>query len=114
MNGLTWSFCIPKWLIEHISLIYPSLIAATLSALIDIRYKRPALYICTGAPICGIVSLAIIKSIAFIGLDESGAMLVGATIGFLGADKLKDILISSVFKTRFFASKKKRGSKSQR
>lgn len=85
-----------KWIALYLPSFYAGLCALGISALIDIRAGKPKLYTFTGALICGIFALAISALLEYLGLPANSGAFVGALVGFVGADRLRDIALSVV------------------
>ncbi|HBT2489128.1 TPA: holin [Klebsiella aerogenes] len=85
-----------KWLAIYLPSVYAGLCALGISALIDIRAGKPKLYTATGALICGIFALAISALLEYFGLPANSGAFVGALVGFVGADRLRDMALAVV------------------
>jgi lambda family phage holin len=70
--------------------------ALGISALIDIRAGKPKLYTATGVLICGIFALAVSALLEYLGLPANSGAFVGALVGFVGADRLRDMALATV------------------
>ncbi|QIU88261.1 phage holin, lambda family [Yokenella regensburgei] len=82
-----------KWLALYLPSVYAGLTALGISALMDIRAGKPKLYTATGALICGIFALAISALLEYLGLPANSGAFVGALVGFVGADRLRDMAL---------------------
>jgi len=87
---------ISKWANAYLPSIFSGGTALIISALMDIRAKKPFLYTFTGALICGVVALALSALLEHFGLPENSGAFVGAVIGFVGADRLRDMALAFV------------------
>ncbi len=67
-----------------------------ISVLIDIRGRKPKLYTCTGGLICGVAAMALSAVLEHFGFSDSSGPFLGAIIGFVGADRLRDTAIAVV------------------
>jgi lambda family phage holin len=85
-----------KWLAVYLPSVYAGLTALGISALIDIRAGKPRLYTATGALICGLFALAISAMLEYFGLPANSGAFVGALVGFVGADRLRDIALAVI------------------
>ncbi|MEH5217034.1 phage holin, lambda family [Enterobacter hormaechei] len=85
-----------KWIALYLPSIYAGLCALGISALIDIRAGKPKLYTATGALICGIFALAVSALLEYLGLPANSGAFVGALVGFVGADRLRDMALAIV------------------
>ena len=85
-----------KWIALYLPSVYAGLCALGISALIDIRAGKPKLYTATGALICGIFALAISALLEYLGLPANSGAFVGALVGFVGADRLRDMALAIV------------------
>lgn len=85
-----------KWLALYLPSVYAGLCALGISALIDIRAGKPKLYTATGALICGIFALAVSALLEYLGLPANSGAFVGALVGFVGADRLRDMALAIV------------------
>lgn len=87
---------IMKWIALYLPSVYAGLCALGISALIDIRAGKPKLYTATGALICGIFALAVSALLEYLGLPANSGAFVGALVGFVGADRLRDMALAIV------------------
>ncbi|EPO7914414.1 MULTISPECIES: phage holin, lambda family [Enterobacteriaceae] len=85
-----------KWIALYLPSVYAGLCALGISALIDIRAGKPKLYTATGALICGIFALAVSALLEYLGLPANSGAFVGALVGFVGADRLRDMALAIV------------------
>lgn len=85
-----------KWIALYMPSVYAGLCALGISALIDIRAGKPKLYTATGALICGIFALAVSALLEYLGLPANSGAFVGALVGFVGADRLRDMALAIV------------------
>ncbi len=85
-----------KWIALYLPSVYAGLCALGISALIDIRAGKPKLYTATGALICGIFALAVSALLEYPGLPANSGAFVGALVGFVGADRLRDMALAVV------------------
>ena len=85
-----------KWASAYLPSILTGGTALIISALMDIRAQKPILYTFTGALICGVVALALSALLEHFGLPENSGAFVGAVIGFVGADRLRDMALAFV------------------
>ena len=85
-----------KWIALYLPSVYAGLCALGISALIDIRAGKPKLYTATGALICGIFALAVSALLEYLGLPAISGAFVGALVGFVGADRLRDMALAIV------------------
>lgn len=85
-----------KWIALYLPSVYAGLCALGISALIDIRAGKPKLYTATGALICGIFALAVSALLEYLGLPANSGAFVGALVGFVGADRLRDMALTIV------------------
>ncbi|WP_072016884.1 phage holin family protein [Erwinia oleae] len=85
-----------RWVAAYLPSVYAGVCAFCISALIDIRLKQTTLKVATGAMICGISALATSSLLEYLGLPGNSGAFVGALLGFVGADHLRDIAISLI------------------
>lgn len=85
-----------KWIALYLPSVYAGLCALGISALIDIRAGKPKLYTATGALICGIFALSVSALLEYLGLPANSGAFVGALVGFVGADRLRDMALAIV------------------
>lgn len=83
-----------KWISEFFPALYAAAAAASISALMSIYDGKSVVKTVTGALSCGILTLAIAGSLTVFGLSENSVTFVGATIGFVGAEKVRDKLLA--------------------
>ncbi|SAI93429.1 phage holin family protein [Enterobacter hormaechei] len=85
-----------KWIALYLPSVYAGLCALGISALIDIRAGKPKLYTATGALICGVFALAVSALLEYLELPANSGAFVGALVGFVGADRLRDMALAIV------------------
>lgn len=85
-----------KWIATYMPSVYGAGVALVISALNDIRAGKPRLYTVTGALICGLFALSLSAMLEYFGLPANGGAFVGGIIGFIGADRLRDIALAVV------------------
>ncbi|MCU5774720.1 phage holin, lambda family [Erwiniaceae bacterium BAC15a-03b] len=85
-----------KWMSANFPSLYAGLSALCISALIDVRAGKSRLFTATGAMICGIFALTISASLEYFGLPASSGAFVGALVGFVGADRLRNIAVAVI------------------
>ncbi|UAN47022.1 phage holin, lambda family [Serratia sp. JSRIV001] len=80
-----------KWIADNAPALYAGLAAIGVSSMMNIKDGQPKKYTITSAIVCGIVATSLSGLLEHVGLPSSAAALVGGIIGFIGADKLRDI-----------------------
>lgn len=83
-----------KWIHEFLPSLYASGAATLISALMSVYDGKPVIKTVTGALSCGILTLAIAGSLELFGLPGNSVTFVGASIGFVGAERIRDKVIS--------------------
>ncbi|MTD37826.1 phage holin, lambda family [Erwinia sp. CPCC 100877] len=83
-----------KWIDDFLPSLYAALIAGSISALMSIYDGKSVVKTVTGALSCGILTLAISGSLELFGLPGNSVTFVGATIGFVGAEKVRDKVLA--------------------
>lgn len=91
MNGQGFWGTTLKWIAENAPAIWAGLAAGGVSALMNIRDGKPKKYTFTSACVCGIVGVSLSGLMSHFGLESGWATFIGCVVGFLGADKLRDI-----------------------
>lgn len=87
-----------KWIATYLPSVYAAGAALTISALNDIRAGKPRLYTITGALICGLFALSLSAMLEYFGLPPNAGAFVGGLVGFVGADRLRDIALALVYR----------------
>ncbi|MEH3828162.1 phage holin family protein [Enterobacter roggenkampii] len=87
---------IMKLIEMYAPIIYAGITALGISALSDIRAGKSAIYTATGALICGIFAVAISALLEHMDLPANSGAFVGALVGFVGADRLRTIVLGLV------------------
>lgn len=83
-------FGVPFFLLDHISALYSAGFAFFISILMNIRNKESARRNLTGSLVCSLFTLAIAASIEFLGVPDNAVAIIGASIGLLGVEFLKE------------------------
>jgi len=93
----------PKIWIEVISLItenapviYTTVSAFSIAAMMSIRDGKRWLHSLMGGCVCALIALSLGGLLTFLGLPEAAAPAIGPVIGFIGADKLREIILSII------------------
>ncbi|NEG58204.1 phage holin, lambda family [Pantoea agglomerans] len=97
-----------KWIQIYLPSVYAAGVALTISALNDIRAGKPWLYTVTGALICGLFALSLSAMLEYFGLPANGGAFVGGLVGFVGADRLRDIALALVYRRAGVSEKKEK------
>ncbi|MBK4716587.1 MULTISPECIES: phage holin, lambda family [Tenebrionibacter/Tenebrionicola group] len=93
-----------RWIEDFLPAIYASSASGSISLLMSFYDGTSIVKSITGALSCGILTLAVAGSLVFLGLSENSVSFVGAMIGFIGAEKIRDKLLL-VFNRRFGGNK---------
>lgn len=80
-----------KWIADNAPAIWAGLAAGGVSALMNIKDGKPKKYTITSACVCGIVGVSLSGLMSHFGLEPGWATFLGCFVGFLGADKLRDL-----------------------
>lgn len=80
-----------KWIAENAPAIWSGLAAIGVSSLMNIKDGKPKKYTVTSSLVCGIIAMSLSGMMTYFGLPGDASSLVGGVVGFLGADKLRDI-----------------------
>ena len=78
-----------KWIATYLPTLYAAGAALSISALMSIYDGQSIVKTATGSLVCGIVTLAVAGSLEYFGLPSNAAIFVGASIGLMGADKVR-------------------------
>jgi lambda family phage holin len=91
MNGQGFWEISLKWIAENAPAIYAGLAAIGVSSMMSIKDGKPKKYTITSAIVCGIIGMSLSGLMTHFGLPANASSLVGGVVGFLGADKLRDM-----------------------
>lgn len=83
-----------KWIEDFLPSLYAAAAAGGISALMSIYDGKSIAKTVTGALSCGILTLTIAGSLELFGLPSNSVTFVGAAIGFVGAEKVRDKILS--------------------
>lgn len=83
-----------KWIEDFLPSLYAATVAGSISALMSIYDGKSVVKTVTGALSCGILTLAIAGSLELFDLPGNSVTFVGATIGFVGAEKVRDKILA--------------------
>ena len=90
-----------KWIATYLPTLYAAGAALSISALMSLYDGQSMLKTATGSLVCGIVTLAVAGSLEYLGLPST---FVGASIGFMGADKVRN-KVTGFIETRIGGAK---------
>lgn len=79
-----------KWIATYLPTLFAAGAALSISALMSLYDGQSLLKTATGSLVCGIVTLAVAGSLEYLGLPSDAVTFVGASIGFMGADKVRN------------------------
>ena len=79
-----------KWVFIYLPALYAAGVALSISALMSLYDGQSIIKTATGSLVCGIVTLAVAGSLEYLGLPSDAVTFVGAAIGFMGADKVRN------------------------
>lgn len=88
-----------KWLAGYLPTLYAAGAALSISALMSLYDGQSLVKTATGSLVCGIVTLAVAGSLEYLGLPSNAVTFVGASIGFMGADKVRN-KVTGLIETR--------------
>lgn len=88
------------WLFDHLPTVYAvgaavSIAAVSISALMSLYDGRTLVQTVTGSLACGVLAMAVAGSLRFFGFPEDAVTFIGASIGFMGAEKARDKVIAA-------------------
>ncbi|WP_049849522.1 phage holin family protein [Trabulsiella odontotermitis] len=101
-----------KWIAENMPAISAGLAGAGVSALMNIKDGKPKKYTITSACVCGIIGISVAGIMGHFGLERGWEVFFGCVVGFLGADKLRDIA-NNVVNNRLNNVKSQQGNKNE-
>lgn len=84
------------WVINNAPSVYTALSATGVSLLMTIRDGKSWLYTLTTAPVCGLIALGLSPLMVHFGLPDNAAPVIGPVIGFIGADKVREIILGVI------------------
>ncbi len=87
-----------KWHQGERHLFYCAASAMVISILMSLKDNKSWRYMVTSACICTVIALCFNVTLHQMGLNETYSGAFGATIGFIGADKLREIVLSLISK----------------
>lgn len=83
------------WLFDHLPTVYAVGAAVSISALMSLYDGRTLVQTVTGSLACGVLAMAAAGSLRFFGFSEDAVTFIGASIGFMGAEKARDKVIAA-------------------
>lgn len=84
------------WIIVNAPSVYTALSAAGVSVLMTLKDGKGWIYTLTTAPVCGLIALGIIPLLQLFGLPDNAAPVIGPVVGFIGADKVREIILGII------------------
>ncbi|EPH0541226.1 phage holin, lambda family [Serratia marcescens] len=85
-----------SWIADNAPVIYTAVSAFSIAAMMSIRDGKRWLYSLMGGCVCALIALSLGGLLAHWGLPEGAAPTIGPVIGFIGADKLREIILSII------------------
>lgn len=85
-----------RWIVEHEREVTAGATAIGVSTLMSLRDGKPRGYTITTGCVCGIIGACITGVLLHYGLKDGWAAFIGCSVGFIGADKLRDMFIGWV------------------
>lgn len=79
-----------KWIVDYPSTFFAAGTALSISALMSLYDGQSILKTFTGSLVCGIVTFAAARSLEYLNIPSNAVTFVGALIGFMGADKVRN------------------------
>jgi lambda family phage holin len=96
-----------KWINTYLPAFYAAGAAFSISVLMSLYDGKSLLQTATGSLACGILTLAVAGSLEFFGFPDNTVTFIGASIGFMGAEKIRDKL------TGFIENRSKKAKKDE-
>lgn len=87
---------IVAWLSDHLPTVYAAGAAVSISALMSLYDGRTLLQTVTGSLACGVLAVVVAGSLRFFGIPEDAVTFIGASIGFMGAEKIRDKVVTVI------------------
>lgn len=87
-----------KWLTNNSPLIFSVGAALSTSALMSLYDGKSILKAITGSIACGIVAITVADSLEYLNIPTDAITFVGAAIGFMGAEKVREKIICIIDK----------------
>ncbi len=82
-----------RWMADNAPVIYTALSAFTIAAVMSLRDGKKWIYSLMGGFVCAVIALSLGGLLELWGFTEKVAPAVGPVIGFIGADKLREIIL---------------------
>lgn len=87
-----------EWLIDYLPAVFSAFSSTIIAFFMGIYESKPFLQTVSGSIICGIFTIAISGSLEHLGLPENAVNLTGGIIGFIGVDKIREIIKGKLLK----------------
>ncbi|WP_233268402.1 phage holin, lambda family [Pantoea sp. BAV 3049] len=81
-----------EWILEYLPAVFSALSSMLIAFFMGIYDSKPIWKIVSGPFICGIFTLAISGSLEHLGLPENAVNLIGGIIGFVGVEKIRELI----------------------
>ncbi|HEJ8087013.1 TPA: phage holin, lambda family [Serratia liquefaciens] len=89
-------FEIMCWIVGNAPVIYTAVSAFSIAAMMSFRDGKRWLYSLMGGCICALIALSLGELLMYWGIPEAAAPAIGPIIGFIGVDKLREIILSVI------------------
>ncbi|ELH6539013.1 phage holin family protein [Escherichia coli] len=86
---------IVAWVSSHRQTAYAVGAAVSISAMMSLYDGRTMIQTVTGSVTCGVLAMVVAGSLRFLGVNEDAVIFIGASIGFMGAEKARDKVIAA-------------------
>ncbi|WP_208950153.1 phage holin, lambda family [Rahnella sp. ChDrAdgB13] len=85
-----------KWVADNAPIVYTAASAFSIAAIMSLRDGKRWIYSLMGGCVCAVIALSLGGVLDSIGFTKDVAPVIGPVIGFIGADKLRDIILAIV------------------
>lgn len=79
-----------NWLVLYLPALYASAASFFISFFMSMYDGKKILQTTTGSLVCGIFTLAVSGCLGFFGLPDNAVTFVGAAIGFMGVERIRN------------------------
>ncbi|PNM24622.1 phage holin, lambda family [Yersinia enterocolitica] len=85
-----------SWIADNAPIIYTAASAFSIAVMMSVRDGKRWIYSIMGGCVCALIALSLGGLLEHWGLPSAAAPAIGPVIGFIGADKIREIILNII------------------